>query len=174
MTPQPPTLLTEEQKNALAVELRQQLLDLTRKMDQLGISATDRSPKPVRAPDGGPVSNAHKYLRTQLVQTVEVKLKHHNGARAVIRKVDFDPELHEKVVHKQRVRTRLEDKPVAIDGPAIKVGHETRDELLTMTIPMLRALPEAALLKDAPDRKEELVDAVLTLRESLSGAGLAT
>lgn len=176
MTPQAPNLLTESQKNELAIELRNQVLELTQKMDQLGISLVDPTPKPTKAPDGGPVSSAHKYLRTQLVQTMEVTLKHQNGARAIIRRVDFDDELHEKVIPNKRVRTRRGDVVSApdLDVPTMKLGKETRDELLTMTVPLLRALPESSLLEEVPDRKEELVEAILTLRAGLVGAGLAT
>jgi len=88
--------MTEQDREQLGIELRRQMKDLASKLDALGIGGTRESGRKL-APDGGPQSNAHLFLRAQMNEVLEVRYKRPGKPFAIIRKKDFDPELHEKV-----------------------------------------------------------------------------
>lgn len=175
--------LTDVDKVNLSNEIRSQMAELSRKLEALGLGTGTPANRRQPAADGGPRSNAHLTLKTHMLATMEVRLKNLPGKPvALITRSRYDPDLHEKV-DVRRKRSQLDDTDqgegdVHVDAdegddapeiPAIKVGKEKRDQLLTMTIPMLRAMPEVAVMAEVPDKKEQLVDAILKMRDALMG-----
>jgi hypothetical protein len=107
--------------------------------------------------DGGPLST---YKSGNVVRFPTVKVKHKKtGATMVIRESDFDSKVHAKV-GAQRVSLSEKD-----DDPKKGFGSEPRDELLKMTIDQLKAKPEWAAADQSAKTKEQIVDAILPVRE---------
>lgn len=153
---------------AIANLLRQHA-ELSNQLAQLGVKPAEA--REMKAPDGAAISNAHQFMSPKFVKTMRVRFKNvANCDEAIIRHDQFDPEKHE-VIEQPRAPRAI--KPVG-EGKGSKrakgfaVSEHTRDELLTMTIPALRLLPEVRSGMDAdaiPDKKADLVDAILRVRE---------
>ena len=124
------------------------------------------------APDGGPVSHAHRNMTTTLIPTVEIKMKG-SGVICVIAKTDFNEEIHELVVPAPKVaraRTLVEEEASKMKSVPAEVaatfGTETPEELAVMTTSVLRARPECEFIEGKlPEKKQELVDAILAVRK---------
>ena len=162
------TTMTEDDKKELGQALLSQMQDIQTKLDALGIVKEKENEHVKVAPDGGPLSRAHKFLKAQLEQTINVKFKL-TGTRAIINKRDFNPDVHERV--KKRKKTQVMSQPTSSskeDIPSVKLGDQTKDQLLTMTVPALNQLPEVSLMDDPPKDKAVLVDAILKLRKRLA------
>lgn len=160
MTPAP---LTEEQKTELANDIRTQMRELDRKLEALGIPP-ELPPKGrnLKEPDGGPVSTFRP--NATLVPTVEVTMKNLPGnPRAIINQSDFQADEHEKVEKPKRPRGELETPSKPLVKP--QLGTQTRDQLLVLTVPALKELPEVKYIKGVvPENKQELVEAILAVR----------
>lgn len=159
--------LDEADKEQLAFELADKIRQI--------LNATPKSePKQVipLAPDGGPSSNAHLTLKTSMYPTRRVFLKTlPNKPTAVIRSRDFNKDLHEPapdLLVRKRAKTSEEALPMTAKGVP-KMSEYTREELLPMTIPVLKALPEVAYMTEIPDVKNLLVEAILSVREQFQG-----
>jgi hypothetical protein len=162
--------LSEEEKVMLAIDIRGQMSELNRKLEQLGLNEDSGSRVLIsRAPDGGPSSQAHRHLKANLLATTEVILKTHpDKPRAIITSTMFDPDLHERVEVTDRRRTRLDEAlEESLNPETIEVGSQSKNELSTMVLADLKKLPEAQLLKVVPEKKDELVAAILKIRERL-------
>lgn len=174
--------MTAADKEAQIAELDSLIKNATKRLESLG-AVPSKTGKTKTAPDGGPSNNHHVRLRTQLNKTIEVKLKEFDGELAIIKASNFDPDLHELVeTSATRTRTRpklaggsaKEEKPVMTE-PQIVPGLQTRDELLTLTMKVLGKMPEVAALPadEIPSQKEELVEAILSVRAKLKAASAA-
>lgn len=107
------------------------------------------------APDGGPASD---FLGNPIVyETVRVKLKA-GGTTVVIRASDFNGAIHEKL---DAARVKLE-KPKEPEG----FGIESKDDLLKLTVAQLQAKPEWEKTDKQAKTKEQIVDAILAVREA--------
>lgn len=109
------------------------------------------------APDGGPLSDFRP--STVKYPTMRVKLKD-GGNTVVIRKSDFNEAIHTRISPK-RVSLKDDDEK----KEEVKHGTESRDELLTLTIEELQAKPEWEEADQSAKTKEEIVDAILAVRE---------
>lgn len=188
MTPTPtaqttrPIQLTETEKAAIAHDARAKMAELTRILDSIGASPKQSGKRRI-APDGGPDSDAHLVLTTQLLATVTVKMLEHNNEIGIIEKTRFDPAKHELLtpanVRRKRLQLETEKSNAAqdddddndVDMPPLKLGIETRAELAVKTTELLRAMPEVGFMQKVPDKKEQLVDAILKVRRRLQGLG---
>jgi hypothetical protein len=149
--------------NDIAISLQKQLAAVQKQLEALGVPTEDQSRPMTLAPDGGPASQAHKALKLQMVQTMQVLLLESGKTQATINKSDFDPEIHEKV---QGTRRRTELTETEPERKPLVSGFQTADELYVMTVNMLQALPEAKLIEKANKlSKKELVAAILQVRE---------
>ena len=123
----------------------------------------------MRAPDGGlPAFNTqnYKYKRTP-VQRVLVKA---SGTYALVNKKQFDPELHELAPEGEDAPAAPPEQPATTRRKALKpqFGEHSRDELLTMTIDGLKALPEYEALEqpEMNTTKKSIVEAILHVRKA--------
>lgn len=112
-----------------------------------------------RSPDGGPLSQAHLFLKPQALPTMRVKFKEAPKLGVVeINRSDFNPKLHTEAAgaEKKTERVRL---------PTDLYGSQTRDELLLMTIEELKKLKEWEDVDNQKlTKKEDIVDAILEVR----------
>src|SRR5688572_27780232 len=118
-----------------------------------------------RSPDGGAVSFAHYHLTPTSVPTMRVKLrKVPNSDEAIIARSAFDPEKHESL----EVRARRVVGSAAAPKAAAAGSNLTRDELLTMTVPVLRTQPELRGVPDTeiPDKKADIVALIVSRRDT--------
>lgn len=154
------TALNEAERAEMARKAMAAIEEGTRMLAALGIE-TVAEDEPVKAPDGAPTSKAHTILKPRILPVCRVRLLESDGHEAIINSAEFDPEIHERIETAKRTRTTLEDTK-----PAPVFGTHTRDELLAHTVPALLAMPEVALIEgEAPEKKEELVVAILDVRE---------
>jgi hypothetical protein len=137
-------------------------------------SAPKKADPQAKAPDGGPVSNAHMYMKTTMLPTMEVYRLDEEGepmkdvGPIVINRSSFDEDLHEKIVVEPRRRRRTKTAAPKQLPDDVRLGSQSREQMLTMTMPLLRALPEAGLLAEVPNIKADLVEAILAVRETYS------
>lgn len=150
-----------QRDEAIRILLKQQG-EINAKLGQLGI--TDQPKKALKSPDGGPVSDAHTFLKPHLTPTVHVIIKE-SGEEAHIRPDDFDSALHDKIKAERRAR-KVQDPGVAEGEETTASSGLTRDNLLTLTVPVLRTQPELSGIpvEGLPDKKVELVDLILRRR----------
>lgn len=158
-----------ERDEAIRMLLAQQA-ELNEKLGRLGIKQGEK--RDTKAPDGGAMSDAHKFLNVKHAKTIRVRYKNVKGSdEAIIRADLFDPKLHEPlepVRTPRAIPTASAGRQPRTLGHEVQVSAHTRDELLTMTIPNLRTLPEVQTGMEAnaiPEKKGALVDAILKVRE---------
>lgn len=169
--------MTDEELMLERRKLAQELERLNKRAEQLGLAPSGQKPKRERAPDGGPTSQGHRFLKTQLRQLIRVRMINLPGTpERLIRADAFDPDEHEKLVV-PRTRVQLDDEDSSPEAKAAadftaKVekaraafGKETREELVTFSIGALRDMAEVTLLAKVPEKKADLVDAILKVRE---------
>jgi len=169
--------LTTAQREQIQKDLLSMQSEIESKLKALGIS------KPVdpvgKAPDGGPTSQAHAFLVPHLHNTFRVVRKNEDGS-------DTECLVNERMFNSATM-TRVEDlvrkprvvEPAPSHAPAptpaptpapakkpIVVSKMSREEMLVMTTVQLRGLPEVDHIDEIPDRKTELVDAILAVREA--------
>ena len=148
--------MTVEEKKQIGADLRAQIASLMKTAEQLGIPLSEEK-EPEKAPDGGPTSKAHLFIKTRINPLRRVR-RLEDGAVCLIASRSFDPGLHEAVEEKTpRKPTRIESN----------FGDQPKEDLLTMTVARLRELPEVEHIEDVPKTKKELVDAILEVRETL-------
>lgn len=146
------------EKEALGQQILAEMRSLRQKAEELGIPLTDPKEKTL-APDGGPTSKAHRFLKTRIrnLMAVEFVEPHLQGAGTVyIAEEDFNENKHRKVKESR--------KPTRLVDPSPEFGDQSREELLTMTVAALKQLPEVEFLDEVPDKKSELVAAILDAR----------
>lgn len=165
--PENVAMLSHSEKVAIAREIMIAQRDLQSKFEMLGIAppADDKRKFHDPAPDGGPKSDAHRYLPKHFVDTVRVRSKQ-TGTEVVINKDVYEqtPELFELVDQEERVQTRLDEYP---PEPKVVVSDVPEDELRLCTMSILRALPEYNHVPDDVREsadKSKLVDAILEVR----------
>lgn len=124
------------------------------------------------APDGGPEVHPNWHAKgVKRVPTFLVERKNPDTGRLRherIREKDFDPKIHtkldeEQVARRHRGRVRLVEHQE-------NFGTESRQELATMTLDVLRSKPE---WRSVPDRasikkKDDVITAILDIRKSLT------
>lgn len=163
-------------RDELIRQLISQQAEISAKLGQLGIK--NDTPRPRKSPDGGAVSDAHQFMHATLVKTMRVRLRNVKGSdEAIIAAAHFDPAKHEKLDTERAPRKIPVDDTPEKGGRAargnVSVSKHTRDEMLTMTVPHLRGLPEVTTgmnPDEIPDKKGPLVDAILAVREGVSAA----
>lgn len=147
-----------DDKAALGRQILAEMRALRQRAEQLGIPLSDPQEKAM-APDGGPTSKAHRYLKTKIRPLISVNFveAHLQGAGVVwIAEEDFNEAKHKKV--------KVTRKPTRLVDPSPDFGEQPRDELLTMTVAALKELPEVEFLEEVPDKKSDLVAAILDAR----------
>lgn len=158
-------------------DVRMQMLAMERQIQdlkrQLGIRA-DRSNEPTKAPDGGAPSFYHMRAKATPIATIRVKLKKVAGNdEALIDPAHFDDRLHERLDPNVRVRRVLDrhDEPEAPPKSKKKeviTTNLTKAQLQVLSIGVLRTQPELVTgmdEKDIPDKKSEMVDAIMAVRD---------
>jgi len=150
------------EKSAEVTELRNALAEIQRRLDEVEPQGS-APPKLLSAPDGGPVSDAHRWIKVSKTATVAVFRKS-DGNRVVIEAEDFDPELHERGDAPREVLEDDEEEKVQNS-----FGNQTRAQLQKFSQKALRELPEYEALDEdaraAISDKDALVDAILAVRE---------
>lgn len=150
-------------------EIRQLLSmqsEIMAKLNQLGIKPVDTAEK--KSPDGGAVSNAHQFIAPKYCKTVRVRFKDGSADEAIIRQERFDDALHEMLDQGRAPRAiKAPSGATKSKGHDVVCSNHTREEMMVMTIPTLRLLPEVRTGMDAdaiPDKKSDLVDAIMRIR----------
>lgn len=147
-----------DDKAALGRQILAEMRSLRQRAEELGIPLTDPKEKTL-APDGGPTSKAHRFLKTRIrpLLAVEFVEPHLQGVGTVhIAEEDFNENKHRKVKEARKPTRLAEESP--------EFGDQSREELLTMTVAALKQLPEVEFLDEVPDKKSELVAAILDAR----------
>lgn len=160
--------LTNDEKQVLQKELIAEITKLKEKASALGLGDITGSNRPVQkyAPDGGPVSSAHVFMKAQRTSTMTVLRTMPSGEQVecLINRKDFcddtdvDPNASEEARAEKparKARTRRKKKQAALPTP---------DELWNMDLAELLQLPEVDGIKDLPESKDELVDRILAGR----------
>lgn len=157
-------VMSDTERKLVAKQLRGQVHELLQKLEQIDPGgAFSKDPKAIHAPDGGPVSQAAPLIRPVMVRTVHVKRKF-DGVKCHIRAKDFDPEIHESL-EKKSSRVRIEKEEAPETTP--KVSKFTKAQLAQMPLEALQSLPEVEAMKNAPPKKEDLIEAILVKREEI-------
>jgi hypothetical protein len=188
-------LYTQADRDKEAQDIHRSMRALAARLDSLGLQPEKKEDPRAKAPDGGPRSEAHRFMRAQLTQTVEVNIVTLPGSpEAIIPRawLEANPKKYVPIVRDvaaPRTRSRLDVDELDVDGaltnplapsvvqtakalapiPALALGTQSRVELLLMSNDALREMPEVRLLRNAPDSKEALVDAIMSLRAALGG-----
>jgi hypothetical protein len=146
------------------------------------------------APDGGPKSEAHRYLRVRPVVTVEVYREGRDRPVRVNAK-DVTPEMilwddrpveetpAEEPKSDGKISRRRRRKPVVEETPAEETpaeepadeepvelpdpelfGKETEFELNRLTVEKLSEMPEAAYVEKMPKAKKDIILAIVAVR----------
>jgi len=147
-------------------ELLRMQAEINSRLAAMGVNR--EQPRAVKAPDGAATSSAHTFLKPVMLSTRTVRFRSgpSKGEEAIISATDFDPDLHE-TVGEVRVRRQLsKDDEDEAPTKKLEVSTHTHEELLTMTVPVLKQLPEIASLPPdtVPDKKAELVKIILKIR----------
>ena len=153
--------MNEAERQEMARAAFKTIQQAQRVLEGLGIPLEDKKPEPIKAPDGGPTSKAHTFIKPKVLPTRRIKFKD-SGEVAVINSRDFDPDYHEPCDKRERTRLDEDVNP----EPRPKFGTEDRDVLLTMTVPSLQAMPEVKYIEgEVPDKKGPLVEAIIQVRD---------
>ncbi len=148
-------------------QLRAIMIEAERKISKLDPN-NDTYVKRRIAPDGGPMSDAHKYLKPEMTRTVLIRRKLEDGSEVeLLQRADLVDPTRDTVVDKTTTaRPRVPVTPVKPKPSG--VSTHTREEMLTMTLKALSALPEVNGNPDIPAGKTELVDKILEIRTERS------
>jgi len=158
--------LTQSQRDAMIAQVLKNQDDNAATLAALG--HTKKATHEYKtSPDGGPPSHAHRFLKANLLPTMQV-VNRTTGATCLISKKRYDPELYERVEPVgKRARTPL--VPQVEDKPAVIVISDLpRGEMLRLSMTKLMALPEVAHIPSPPKDKTKLVDAICGVREELA------
>lgn len=156
--------MEQVERDAMIQHLLERQKETNDLLAQLGFTAEEvKGDKDKRAPDGGPTSDAHRFLKPVKCPTINVRLKA-TGDPAVIREQNFNPDIHEKVAQERRARD-VKD-PAPNQAAKVQVTQVTEEELLTYSIPVLVAQPELAGVDPAtlPSEKTDLVALIIARR----------
>lgn len=164
------TTMSKEQQDAMAKQAFKMMEDAKRTLEHLGLSVTPPPLDPrAKAPDGGPISGAHAVLPVTLTPTTEVYLLDQSGQPMLdvgiveINSSDFDETKH-RLVEKRRHRSADVVEQEQVVTPQVKLGTSSLNDLLSMTMDLLRSQPEVALLTEIPKDKTSLAHAILAAR----------
>jgi hypothetical protein len=161
--------LTQAERDSMIKDLLAAKADMDSKLAALGVSAPE--PKDRKSPDGGPSSQAHRFITPVLRRTMPVR-RLSDGAECLINVEAFDPDHYEDLAPRPPggVAAPPRQPRAVVDPNHVPFGTEPAEELLKLTVEVLRAKPEVKLMEgDVPTKKHDLVDAILEVRESCKG-----
>lgn len=163
--------LTGKERDDLIRGLKADQDRINKTLEALGLN--EKAPQPKRAADGGPSSEAHIHLTPKLIPTMLVIGKDSRGKdrEITIAQHAFDPTRHRRIDEPEAPKSRkpreIEDEDGDEESEA-QVSDHDHDELLTMTVPVLRALPEVTWFEsqggEIPKKKAQLVDLIMDVR----------
>jgi len=158
-------MTTQADRDQIIRELMAQQADIQAKLSSLGIVPAPSEDRSKPALDGGPRSDAHRYLKTTVFPLISVFRPDANGnmVPVKIRKEKFDPatmKMANEEEQPKRQRRTVEKKATP------EVTDLTREELLVLPVSQLRAQPEVKHIDgELPDKKVDLVDEIMAVRE---------
>tara|TARA_R100001460_G_scaffold27881_11_gene55955 strand:+ start:3121 stop:3597 length:477 start_codon:yes stop_codon:yes gene_type:complete len=154
---------THQRDEAIRLLLEQQQ-SISIQLEQLGLGPSQSQKQEKCAPDGGPISNSHRVMQANKLDTMMVKHKE-TGADMLINATDFDAAIHESSEPKQEAKSRKSRKAKPAPEP-VQASSLTKQELLTMTVANLHTQPELINVApgDIPDKKADLVDLIIERR----------
>jgi hypothetical protein len=159
-------MTTQADRDQLIRELLAKQADIQATLSSLGIAPTPKEDRSKPALDGGPRSDAHRYLKTTIFPLISVFRPDADGnmVPVKIRKEQFDPttmKMANEEEQPKRQRRTVEKKDI------IDVTDLTREELLVLPVSQLRAQPEVKHIDgELPDKKVDLVDEIMAVREA--------